>query len=355
MAGVVYCSWAEPEGRHDAIALWNVRARQLFLAGQEHAALFRRSSWICDYPLMLPSGNAALFTIAGEASFAVTRGTAIEFFLGVPLLGAFLLRQVGLGAWSSFFAVLLLSTPIYWLHGQSQYADIPLAYFVLGAAGVLASALQADEGRRLPLTLAGFFLGCAAWTKNEGALLALVLVMAFTVTLLASPALRGSIGRSLASLALGALVPILDMVAFKRSWAQDTGFSRLVEVTYQDNLRSADRWMGSLIGYGAEMTSWKNWGLTWIVIAICLLTGLVSAPWRRVPLLRFGGLGIVGCAFAWYMVYVLTPFDQKWHIDTSLHRLLLQLQPVLTFVALVYYGSDRDLTSREPRAALTGS
>src|SRR5262249_278244 len=59
-----------------------------------------------------------------------------------------------------------------------QYADIPLAFFLLACVAMLAIA-ERDAWTSKTLTLAGLAAGFAAWTKNEG--LAFVLVAALAV------------------------------------------------------------------------------------------------------------------------------------------------------------------------------
>jgi len=43
---------------------------------------------------------------------------------------------------------------------------------------------------------------------------------------------------------------------------------------------------------------------------------------------------IIACGY--FMIYVITPHDLKWHIDTSIDRLMIQLLPMIVFGSFLY-------------------
>ena len=59
--------------------------------------------------------------------------------------------------------------------GTLQYADVPLAFFILSAVLLLVLYDASERPQRGLLVLSGLAAGLAAWTKNEGLLLLLVL------------------------------------------------------------------------------------------------------------------------------------------------------------------------------------
>jgi hypothetical protein len=269
----------------------------------------------------------------------VTRTTALAFFLGIPLLGVFLFGQIGRSTWAPHFAVILFTTSMFPHRTAWQYSDVPLAYFLLAAVGFLASTLHSDISRRLPLPLAGFFVGCLTWTKNEGSALAGMLVFAYGLVRWTSPEFRKATLRSLSLITLGAVSPVAALVTFRLAWSPESNFVQDIEANFIDHALSPARWIGSAVGYWETLTDWERWGLTWPILAVCWLVGLTTSRWFRAPLLRFGVLSAAGCSIGWYMIYVFTPLDQQWHIMTSLDRLALQLLPMLTFWGLVIFGT----------------
>ena len=68
------------------------------------------------------------------------------------------------------------------VHLYIAYADLPLAFFTLGAVGLLYLWL-ADQAPRGSLALAALFLAGMAWCKYEGPPLAATVLLAAALTL----------------------------------------------------------------------------------------------------------------------------------------------------------------------------
>ena len=77
-----------------------------------------------------------------------------------------------------------------------------------------------------------------------------------------------------------------------------------------------------------------HWGNGLVALIIFLATGFysayksISAVW-----IPFGVLAIM--LFGYYFIYIITPENQQWHLDTSLGRLLLHLWPALLFLTFM--------------------
>jgi 4-amino-4-deoxy-L-arabinose transferase-like glycosyltransferase len=65
--------------------------------------------------------------------------------------------------------LVLLGTPFLILHGASQYADLPLAFFFVATAVLLFLHAESPTNNNF-LILAGMAAASAAWTKNGGIL-----------------------------------------------------------------------------------------------------------------------------------------------------------------------------------------
>ncbi len=86
---------------------------------------------------------------------------------------------------------LVLSTPMVWRWAFAQSADVPLAYLTFAAAAGLTDLVfgshqgqqkiggTGGKGRTVPPWLTGFFLGLMVWTKNEGMVFSLILIVVF--------------------------------------------------------------------------------------------------------------------------------------------------------------------------------
>ena len=108
-----------------------------------------------------------------------------------PLWGALLLtllyslaRRLGLRRRQALglTAFLALNGTVFIVHLYIAYADLPLAFYTLGGAGLLYLWL-ADAAPRGSLTLAACCLAGMAWCKYEGPPLAATLLLAAALTL----------------------------------------------------------------------------------------------------------------------------------------------------------------------------
>lgn len=178
-------SATSPQGGWDAWMTWNMHARAIFRgAGHWRSVLASLPAWSHpDYPLLVPGSVARIWTYAGgETALApVLIGAFFTFAtVGVLYAGVSVIRSRTQGALA---ALLLLGTKFFVLHGASEFADIPLAFFFLATLVLLAlPAVWPDDRRRL-LLLAGVMAGMAAWTKNEGLLFLVATPLAYAAVI----------------------------------------------------------------------------------------------------------------------------------------------------------------------------
>jgi hypothetical protein len=326
---------ARPDGGGDAVAIWNVRARTLFHARGETGDLLQRMKLgHPDYPLLLPAALAAQFEFAGSASSEIPQATALAFLLGTAALAASTVERLGRRLLAAPAAILVLSAPHLTSVACQQYADVPLAYFLLASLGSLACALHPDPSRRLPPAIGGMCLGFLGWTKNEGLVLAVILALLFLAHLFLSPRPQERI-RSVASFLAGLIPPLVAIVFFKIAWAPPGDFVPGVGEQLRENLFDPARWRASASGYLREMGQWQRWGWAWPFLAGAVLL-LGPRPRTAIATLprRLLSLSLLACSAAWVTVYVVTPAPQQWHIATSLDRLLLHLFPSVCVWAL---------------------
>jgi hypothetical protein len=329
-------SYRSPHGQWDAWSIWNLRARFLVQAGSEWRDAFSPLlAWSHpNYPLSLPLSVARLWQYLGGESPAAASAIALLFtFSTVALTWAALaiLRGRSQGALG---ALLLLGTSALIISGAAQEADIPLGFFLLATlVGFALEGRQPDHGESI-LVVTGLTAGLAAWTKNEGWLVALSVVVA-RATVLGRRAGGRAWRRELIPFALGigpvlavvllfkiALVPLNDLVA-GQGW-RETARYLLTPGRYAEVARGFKR---ALVEADPSLVA--------PVLALLLYLACVGLdPDRRDEAGFATGLVTLGLLLVGYgLVYLVTPYDLAWHMSTSAGRLLLQLWPSAVFLA----------------------
>jgi hypothetical protein len=320
-----------PHGDWDGWAIWHSKARVLYRAGKvwlDHIVYTAHS----DYPLLMPGAAARLWRYLGSD---IPEAEGIQLVL-IAISGILVLSA---GLWesrarSSAFSIpmLLIGTPFYLILAIWQYADIPLAVFILSTIVLICVHWEKDSSGGRILCLAGFTAGCASWTKNEGLLFAL----AASFTLLA-PMVRepSRTLRRFAMFAVGMAVPFGISLYYK--------FAIALPNDVVGNRTSADviarifdysRYTQIASGFLAGAWTFGGWKIHPALPLIAFV-----AIWKINPgAIRQGGW-LSGASIlalmllGYFAIYVITPFSLDYHINTSLNRLLMHLWPAFLFLA----------------------
>jgi hypothetical protein len=338
-ASYLHVAQATPLGEWDAWAIWNLRAK--FLAQQDATWVGAWSPFLRDlpgnfgthpdYPLLL-SGFIARSWALTHSIAGVTVPIAVCALFWTATVAVLVAALAVLRSWTMAMigGLILLSNAAIALNAPTQYSDIPLSFFILSTFVLL---LLVDARRDAPaytIALAGFTMGCAAWTKDEGILFAAVTGVAMlSCTLLARlPA------RHFALFASGASLPLSAILYFKVFLATGPGsWGPLTLTSALRQLAEPARYTQILQAFWNE-TAAMGRGIAHPGIALILLAALlgISRSQLRSPLTRTA-LGVCAVMLAGqFGVYVVTPFDLSWHLGTSLGRVLTQLAPGLTFL-----------------------
>jgi hypothetical protein len=329
------------EGVWDAWAIWNLHARYLFRGGPEfwrNTFNFTNQWAHPDYPLMLPAAVALCWTIAGVESALGPQFIAILFGLatvGVLTSAVAILR----GRTQALLAgTLLLGTAYFVQMTASEYADVPLAFYVL--ATLVLFALQDRSPADLRFTaLAGAMAAFAAWTKNEGLLFLAVSLIGRALALFRYRGTREMLRQMPAAVA-GAL-PVLVVVAlFKLRYAPANDvMARVSAAQSARNAIDPSRYLLTLESLGVQLFHLGQFLIPiLLVLAVyAWLVGFKVEEPRRLPVataIATLGLMLLGDL----AVYIfLSPFELHFQLDNSLDRLLLQLWPaaILTFFTML--------------------
>jgi hypothetical protein len=331
----------QPNGNFDAYAIWNLRARFIFLSdAQTWTQSFspELSWWVhADYPLLWPLtllrgylSQGRLLTQAGVLQAVIFAWAT----LGLVMAGLYRLNS----AWQAWLGGLaVLGLPWFVQFSAFQQADVPLVYYSL--AGLLLLLLAVRGWHPGLLALAGLAAGCAAWTKNDG--IAFLLAAALPVALWGLAAHGKRSAWTLAAFGLGLLLPVVALTSFKLLLAPPgdlVGGQSAAEIASKLlDLRRGAVILGALAGMipGLGGLPWPELvgGLLYL-----LLAGRVStrSGWR---LMAVPGLTLlVYCG-----VYWITPQPLEWHLNYSLDRLSFHVFVPALFLVLCLTRSPEEL------------
>jgi hypothetical protein len=331
-------SFNYPHGWWDAWMIYNLRARFLLRGGSEWTDAFSALLPIShpDYPLLLPGLVVRGWSYMGQETTIVPQIMALGFMLatvGVLWAGLSLLRDPD----QAFLAgSMLLAVPLFVDSAVFQDADTPLGFYFLTALVLLAlHDRQASSGGRSRgwLVLAGLAAGLAAWTKNEGVLFLITIVMVRFVMEARAKGWRLP-ARDAVIFGLGALPVVLVLVYFKIQLAPAN------DLVVGQGLRETSARLLDMSRYGTIFGSLRETILNngpmgvvsaiWILAIHAVAVGIdTEHPSGRVAMTALAAAGVMMAGYV--MVYLTSPHDLQSHLDSSLTRLLAQVWPTALF------------------------
>ena len=338
-----FISLKYPHGWWDAWSIWNLRARFLFRAGSQWEMAFSPLLVLShpDYPLLLPCSVVRGWLHIGKETLLVPVLVAVAFTyatVGLLFSSLSILQDRNKAMMAS---ICLLGTPFFIFHGASQCADVPLAFYFLGVIVSLALWEKfASESVRL-MFVAGLLAGMAVWTKNEGALFLLALLIS---SLCVIPFKRGwkTYGKVTIPFCLGLLPVLIIVVYFKMRLAPPNdllakqGFHSVI-----NKLIDPSRYTIVSKAFLLQLVNYKNWNIFPLLFLIFLTfrQNGISPNYRVSSTVSIGVMIFI--LIGYYIIYVLTPKDLDWHIWSSLSRILLQIWPSIVFVFFMTVGTDK--------------
>jgi hypothetical protein len=344
----ILISLRRPHGEWDAWAIYNMKARFLFRAGEYWKDLYTEPLYWTgtDYPLLIPTTIAGIWTLMGRESVAVPPLVAMLFTLGTAGVAASALSILRSKCQGLLAGLILLCTPFSITHGANQYTDIPISFFFLATFVLLSFHHRSPEGDNRFLFLAGLTAGLAAWTKNEGSLFALAIVVARFAVVVPRHGLKPYL-REMIFFAAG-LIPVMTVVLYlKMGLAQPNGLLSPTEgPPFMAKITEFARYRIIARAFFEQTFSFGDWSVSvmpLLAIYVLLVGAAIEKTDKASVLVTFGVLGIMLAGY--FMIYVLSPRDVYWHVLTSLNRLCSQLWPSFIFGFF--------LIARTPELALT--
>ncbi len=328
MAGIVLiCSLAyglaSKYGQLDAWVTWNFHAR--YLSDPEHwAKLFQNiENDHPDYPLCLPAFIGFFLRLcSGSGAFVIPFVFSLIITLSIPVLiynSAY--RSNIIIATLALF--LIAQDRVFIAIGVSQYADTLLAFFFLCAFICIDNV---GTGGYKYVMLSAIFLGCCAWTKNEGIILAFIFFVFYWNVFFSRRFARYT--------GIAVIAPVAVIAIFKL-----TSHVQNDVVSLQN-----DQTVGYLFEWDRYVTIWHSFTANLDQKFYYLKVGfyiyvLVSFIKRKMPGRQMWLL--IACIVAYMMVYVISPYPLEWHLSTSQDRLMHQLMPAMVYVLVQRFSGTK--------------
>ncbi|MFY9570403.1 MAG: glycosyltransferase family 39 protein, partial [Blastocatellia bacterium] len=332
---LVFISLKKPHGDWDAWAVYNMKARFLFRGGAQWKDLFSQPmEWSGpDYPLLIPTAIAACWTLMGTETLVIPALVAILFTLATVGIAAFCVSVLRGSLQGSLAGLVLLGTPYLVTHGADQYSDIPIGFFFLATLALIHLHDQFSNGDCRFLVLAGLMAGLAAWTKNEGLLFMIAVVVSRFAVLVPRIGLKPYL-REMRFLASGLLPILLVVIYFKLTISAHSGLLFPPEgpnfIAKLTNLWRYWTIFDYFVGRGLGFGNWPSPVVPLLAFYLLLLGIGIGDNQKRAIAGSLMALGIMLTGY--FMIYVLSPRDLDWHLVTSLDRLYSQLWPSFIFV-----------------------
>ncbi len=324
-----------PHGTWDAWSIWNLAARYFYLGGSDWTLLFHPSNYHPDYPPLVGASLARLWTylttihpLAGGLNAAFVSLTTV-MLVGFAL--AFLR-----GAWIGILGVLLLlGSSSFLAITVAQIADIPLGLFILGIVVCSFLAHELPGQQPVLLGLAGAFAGLAAWTKNEG-LLVVVCFLGVQVGLhLWHRDWRGLLTEQ-AWIWSGLLPLLIALAAFKITYAPPNDLVAAQGGDTLGRLLDPDRIRQIFAAFlNQAYTFWPKISVPVIALPLVLALAGVRKDGLHRQLFWQSGMFLLLILTGYFVVYLISPYDPAWHLQTSIHRLFLHLWPSAVFLTML--------------------
>lgn len=317
IAGLVYLCWniyqaTAKYGEWDAWAIWNYHALCL-TDGQHWTNMFASATNDHpDYPLFLPALLGFFMRFSNNSYFAfipVIVHIFITICIPVLLFSRLAVKNIIIAA---VVLWLIVSDKFFVLRGVSQYADTALAFFFLCAI----IAMDKTKEDKYYVTISAAFLGACMWTKNEGAVLAVLFFLFYTKSFFSKQHIKYT--------AIGIAAPLACLLLFKIMYAPAND---MVTGLHESLLTKAmDKQRYHLI-YTYFINNINN---SFHYLKVIFIVYLCYCAWQKRLPLNF--IMVLCCLLCYMGFYVFTSQDLDWHLGTSQDRLMHQLMPAVLYI-----------------------
>ncbi|MBN4074078.1 glycosyltransferase family 39 protein [bacterium AH-315-E10] len=322
--------------RWDAYAVWGIKGKVLATESLRETTFFSNLLHHynhVDYPFLHPLMISVFYGLSGEFN---ELGIKLFFPLSYLMLMVFLYHEFRrLLKPSLVFTLCILFialTPELLIWSTTGHAELSLVcHYTLSIAFILR---WMKSGEIRDIIIASLFAAFLLFTKNEGMVIFAILVLVVLVQCLKNKAQLKK------DFPLFVLLPIVLLVPYMM-WSYNLD----VENVYTSQLTgaAAEGYLARLPiiikTMAVELLNIRRWSLLFPLL-LCLLimnrTQLLKDK-RLQMLLMMLGLHLLGYA----TVYMISPNDVVWHMQTSLQRLILHVTPAAFFILIICLNEDK--------------
>ncbi len=326
-----------PFGNWDAWLIWNLHAKFLYTMGNNWKDYFHSGlNWTHpDYPLLIPGVITRCWNYIGHETFLVPViiGFIFTFCTGILLYSALAMLKSKNHAYLA--GIILFTTPFFIKTGTTLCADTPLSFFFLSTIILFALYGRLSKKSHGLIILAGITAGLGAWCKNEGLLMLLAILLARLIIVVPSEGWK--VYRKEFLSFMSGMMPFIVMIAYFKIFLAPAN-----DLFIGQNLHSMILKLTDFSRYGEILSSYTKLG--W------MFTKSIINPFTVVLFTAFAGLNIekkdkatvksfatalILILFAYFALYLVTPHDLYWHLNSSLDRLFIQLWPSFLFICFM--------------------
>lgn len=303
-------------GDWDAYAIWNLHGKFLFY--ENWTDLFTNDiSWTHpDYPLFIPALNAMIWRALNTINAIVPVIIAYLPFLGIVSLFYLYFKHKNSVLLGLIIILFIVIDKRFMLKASSQMADTYIAYFYLLAIMLFSDQKEGENRRKaLPFVL-GFCSSVPMWVKNEGIVFFIIFSIVYIIRF-------RKFGHLILQFFIGSLIIIIAVASFKMMYAPANDLLRGQGVDTLQKIVDYNRYYE--IAKSLVINVFIQVPLVLFLLAFFILFN-VKKLFRLEMYILFLTL------ICYLFVYVITPHDLKWHLDTSLIRLIHHLYPAVLFV-----------------------
>ena len=211
--------------------------------------------------------------------------------------------------------------------GSHQYSDIPLAFYILSTI-ILVSLKPLYPAAAIRLMfLGGVTTSCAIWTKNEGLLFCILIILVHFLGAMLIAEWRRSI-KEFAGFLLGLLPVLSTLLLFKLKFAPPNDMVNLNSFSdIWGKLLTFDRYRMVSSAFAEEIFLFND-GVFILLAVYTAFAGINKAILKdrqfwvqaAVPVL------MLVCYFLTYVTFSSANLDTlQWHLKSSLDRLIIQI------------------------------
>lgn len=317
-----------PLGMWDAQAIWNLKAKFLAFGNENWSKIFEnRFDYIHrDYPMLLPATIARAFYYTNDSNYIISIFYAI-FFTSSCLLLLYKYLEKQTNAYIGITSIIIITSNMYFIiYGSWQYADIPIALYFFISIYYLSKYIKSLKTNDLKACI--LFSSLTPWIKNEG--------KTFILTYIAI----------LLYITYKNKKQIMQYFVF---YIPNFIFLYQLKMLSQSNnylINNITERLHYLINLERHKTilSYITTNIPFFYIAflsfIVIYTLKSTIKEKKLYLIS---LPIIFNALAYYCVYLITPFDLNWQLETSCVRVYLQLLPSIIFIFFTIIHSEYKL------------